>query len=238
MEAIVGIILASFFGLVFIAAIIAIPIMLYYCVVLPPAKRTWEDNTKEGIPTQPEYKAEDKMELFKKIFELPPLEVEDFIRNKIKNMWGEDEGQLDDYDIEVKWCVPYNEFYVHLEPKLETKDYKSFSFQGKENLTLEEYFDENFTHWHYTFQEIYGLMTGETTYDGTIGLGKSEEYGPMGYRFLFEKEYITVEYHKPSKAWVVVKWDYEKDHEVLEDIPSKLEKFIREEKVFDLDREG
>lgn len=176
------------------------------------------------------------MSLFKKIFDLPPEEVEAFIRNRVKNMWGEYDGRYDDYDIEIKWQVPYNEFYVHLEPRLQTDDYKVFSFKEKENLSLKDYFDENFTHWHFTFQEIYGLITGETVFNGSR-ICCEEDFGNIGYDFLYEKEYIYVEYHKPTQAWIVVKWD-EESHMTLEDLPSKLVKFIREEKIFDLNKEG
>lgn len=178
------------------------------------------------------------MSLFKKIFDLPPEEVETFIRNRVKNMWGEYDGRYDDYDIEIKWQVPYNEFYVHLEPRLQTDDWQVFSFKEKENLSLKDYFDENFTHWHFTFQEIYGLMTGETVFDGNLICDETEDFGRMGYLFLYEKEYLTVEYHKPTKAWVIVDWNEKEERVVLEDLPSKLVKFIRDEKVFDLDKEG
>lgn len=177
------------------------------------------------------------MSLFKKIFDLPPKDVEDFIRNRVKNMWGNYDGKYDDYDLEIKWDVPYNEFYVHLEPKLQTKDWQVYSFKENKNLSLKDYFDKTFTHWHFTFQEIYGLMTGETVFGGHLSCEEIEDFGKMEYNFIYEKEYITVKYHKPTEAWIIVDWDEEKERFVLGDLPSKLVKFIKEEKVFDLDKE-
>lgn len=174
------------------------------------------------------------MSLFKKIFDLLPEDVEGFIRYRVKNMWGEYDGRYDDYDIEIKWVVPNNEFYVHLEPKLQTKDWQVYSFKDTKNLSLKDYFNETFTHWHFTFQEIYGLITGETVFNGSR-ICCEEGFGNIGYEFLYEKEYIYVEYHKTTNAWVLVKWD--ESHMTLEDLPSKLVKFIREEKVFDLNKE-
>jgi hypothetical protein len=72
------------------------------------------------------------MSLFKKIFELSPEDVEAFIINRVKNMWVNYDGRYDDYDIEIKWIVPHNEFYVHLEPKLQTKDWQVYSFKDIE----------------------------------------------------------------------------------------------------------
>ena len=80
------------------------------------------------------------MSLFKKIFNLPPEDVEEFIRSRVKNMLEDYDGRYDDYDIEIKWIVPHNEFYVHFEPKLQTKDWQVYSFGDNKNLSLKKRF--------------------------------------------------------------------------------------------------
>lgn len=97
--------------------------------------------------------------LFSKIFEFDPYAVECHIREKVlKTLSGKDTDWLKDYDLKIEWCIPYSEFYVHLEPKLETKDYKTFSFKSQKNLTAGEYFKLTYNHWHYDFDEIYEEM--------------------------------------------------------------------------------
>ena len=78
-------------------------------------------------------------QLFKKIFDLDPNEVEAFVKNlmveQVKRNGGDDE-YLKDYDIVIRWIVTDNSFYVFLEPKLKTEDYKHFYFKDKKEKVL------------------------------------------------------------------------------------------------------
>jgi hypothetical protein len=175
---------------------------------------------------------------FMKIFELKPFEVECFIRERVLKMikaYSDDISWLKDYDLEIKWCVPYNEFYVNLEPKLKTEDYNVFSFGDKENLTAGEYFHLTDTHWHFTFQEIYSLMTGETVYDCPITIcGKPDL---RGYSFIYKKEFITIHANIDGSEAYISSWDEEKNCEIKKAIPKDLANFIRKEKIFYLPKE-
>ena len=76
-------------------------------------------------------------QLFKKIFDLDPTEVEEFITKIYKDQWTRYELSFpEDMDVKINWCVPYNEFYVYTEPKLETEDYKKYSFRGEHYAKL------------------------------------------------------------------------------------------------------
>jgi len=102
---------------------------------------------------------------FKKIFNLDPSEVENFLRNKVaaqfvKSKWDE---KMEDYFVQVEWMVPNEEFYVHLEPKLHTIDYKKWSFKEKEDISAGEYFSLCKQHWHFSFEEVYDEMKEEQT---------------------------------------------------------------------------
>lgn len=175
---------------------------------------------------------------FMKIFELKPFDVECFIRKKvIENCEGyedekEDISWLKDYTLEIHWCVPYNEFYVYLEPKLKTEDYKVFSFGDKENLTAGEYFDLTETHWHFTFQEIYGLMTGETVFETTYGIWEKPKQ--KGYRFLYKRNYVWIVNNLEENCAYINEWDETTQKEIRKEIPVDLANYIRKEKIFDL----
>ena len=175
--------------------------------------------------------------VFTKIFDLKPFDVECFIRNKILEMStrsseNNDISWLKDYNLKIEWAVPYNEFYVYLDPKLETEDYNVFSFGDKKNLTAGEYFHLTDQHWHFTFQEIYGLMTGETVFESTYATwGKSEL---DGYTFMYKKEYVNVVNNLEENCAYVSKWDDNADKEIRKEIPTELAVYIRKEKIFDL----
>lgn len=160
--------------------------------------------------------------VFTKIFDLKPYDVECFIRDIIidqckRSSENGDIGWLKNYDLEIKWHVPYNEFYVNLEPKLDTKDYKVFSFNGKENITAGEYFELSREHWHFSFQEIYGKMTGETTFISEIGvMGKSDI--ARAFSFIYHKAETHV-YCTTSGEWYISEWDDENKKEIKKPVP-------------------
>jgi len=162
---------------------------------------------------------------FIKIFDLKPYDVECFIRDLIINQSKRDSenGNIDwlkDYDLEIKWQVPYNEFYVNLEPKLDTKDYKVFSFNGRENITAGEYFELTREHWHFSFQEIYGKMSGETTFVSEIGIwGKSDI--ARAFSFIYHKAETHV-YCTTKGEWYISEWDDKKKKEIKKSIPEGL----------------
>ena len=100
---------------------------------------------------------------FKKIFNLDPGEVEKFLRRKVaaqfvKSNWDE---VMKDYFVQVEWMIPNEEFYVNLEPRLHTTDYKKWSFKGKEDISAGEYFELCKHHWHFGFEEVYDMMMEE-----------------------------------------------------------------------------
>lgn len=161
-------------------------------------------------------------QLFKKIFDLDPNEVENFITQDYKDRWTRN-GYTFPKDMEVKiyWYPTCNEFYVFHDPKLETKDYKKYSFRGK-RVNLSKYFDLTFyDHAHYDFQEIYGRITGETTYSGRVGLyGKPKDYDKM-WTFWYKKEYTYV-CHKADGTYFILDWDDETEEEIRKPVPTDL----------------
>ncbi len=159
------------------------------------------------------------MKYFKKIFELDLKDVETFIENRVKeyskkcikidkdyNEW------LNDYDIKIYWYPTVSEFYVQIEPKLETKDYEHFYFKSDKELTAGEYFKLAFDHYHYSFGEIYGLMTGNTSCYSKFKTGTSNQ---DGYLFIINKEYKTVIHDLSTNKFYFQDWDDEKDKSIL-----------------------
>ena len=71
------------------------------------------------------------MELFKKIFDLDPKEVEEFVKNRVLETVEDNHYFNKYYEMDVRWYPTENEFYVHFEPKMETEDYKHYTFKGK-----------------------------------------------------------------------------------------------------------
>ena len=163
------------------------------------------------------------MKLFKKIFDLEPESVESFIRNKIKNHMLMDNiylGIENNCKFIINWCVTVNEFYVYLEPDLKTNDWKTFSFRGNNDVSLHEYFDIIRNHWHFTFQEIYGEMTGETVLVEDVF---NTEYDKM-LLFMYNKERVTV--GLKGNEWCMLDWDFEKDVEIKKPVPDDLMKHL------------
>lgn len=163
--------------------------------------------------------------VFTKIFDLKPYDVECFIRDTIISQCKRDgeNGNIDwlkDYDLEIKWQVPYNEFYIDFEPKLSTTDYKVFSFNGKEDITAGEYFRLKMEHWHFSFQEIYGKMTGETIFISEIGImGKSDI--ARAFSFIYHKAETHV-YCTTKGVWYIPEWDDKAEKEIKKPVPEDL----------------
>ena len=176
------------------------------------------------------------MSYFKKIFDLDPKEVEAFIENHVKEYTKkycdseEDYNEwLNDHDIEIRWHPTVSEFYVGIEPKLETKDYEHFYFKSDKELTAGEYFRLAFDHYHYYFGEIYGLITGEAVCYSTLGTGIPNQ---NGYLFIINKEYKTVIHDLPTNKFYLQDWDDEKDEPILtpiaDDFVKEIEDCIKE----------
>ena len=160
--------------------------------------------------------------MFKKIFDLNPEEVESFIRKDVKGIIERDGNILpEDVKINIVWCVACDEFYVHEEPILKTNDYQTWTFREKE-MNLKDYFEIQGRHWHYTFQEIYGRITGETTFVEDVGyIGKTDVERCLG--FIYNKEWTEVVRIKGK--WFILTWeddgtDYGK--EVKKSVPEDL----------------
>lgn len=161
--------------------------------------------------------------MFKKIFDLNPKEVEEFIINLVKEDRKrglepeEYEQWLKDYEIQVRWHPTYNEFYVQIEPNITTKDYEHWYFKDDHELTAGEYFKLAFNHEHYYFGEIYGLMTDNTTCYATYGCVDPNH---EGYFFIINKEYVSIERDKTNNNYYIQTYDEEKSKEVFELINS------------------
>lgn len=159
--------------------------------------------------------------MFKKIFDLDPKEVEEFITNLVKENHKrglkpeEYEQWLKDYEIQVRWHPTYNEFYVQIEPNITTKDYKHWYFKTDKELTAGEYFKLAFDHEHYYFGEIYGLMTGNTTCYATYGC---VDPNCDGYNFILNKEHAYIIFNKVEKKWYLEKYDEETEKSKLIEI--------------------
>lgn len=143
--------------------------------------------------------------VFTKIFKLNPYNVECFIRDIIiakckRDCANGDISWLEDYNLEIKWEVPYNEFYVFLDPILETEDYKVFNFKDMKNLTAGEYFNLTNEHWHFSFQEIYGKMTGETVfmYESSV----PDQRIMKALHFMYKEEEVDV-YYNEDREWYI-----------------------------------
>lgn len=163
--------------------------------------------------------------VFTKIFDLKPFDVEIFIREQVieqikRNCEDDNIDWLKDYDLEIKWCVSYNEFYVDLEPKLDTKDYKIFSFKGKENITAGEYFELKNEHWHFSFQEIYGKMTGETTFISEIGVMGNPDIAEA-FSFIYHGTEVHV-YYTTKGEWYIPEWDDKSGKRLKKPVPEDL----------------
>jgi len=164
--------------------------------------------------------------MFKKIFDLDPKEVEEFIRNKVIEDFKQYGNEVpEDIEFRVLWFPTCDEFYVHEEPKLNTKDYKSWSFRGKE-ITLPEYFEIQGSHWHFTFQEVYGQMTGETTFVEKVGyIGKTDIKEHL--QFIYNKKWVDVIF--VNNEWFVQEWEDSEDgdsKEIRKPVPADLLKAI------------
>lgn len=159
--------------------------------------------------------------MFKKIFDLDPKEVEDFITTLVKENHKrglkpeEYEQWLKDYEIQVRWHPTYNEFYVQIEPNITTKDYKHWYFKTDKELTAGEYFELAFGHEHYYFGEIYGLMTGYATCYATYGCVDSN---CDGYNFILNKKHAYIIFNKVEKKWYLEKYDEETEKNKLVEI--------------------
>lgn len=159
--------------------------------------------------------------MFKKIFDLDPKEVEEFITNLVKERRKrglepeEYEQWLKDYEIQVRWHPTYNEFYVQIEPNITTKDYKHWYFKTDKELTAGEYFKLAFGHEHYYFGEIYGLMTGYTTCYATYSC---VDPNCDGYNFILNKKRAYIIFNKVEKKWYLEKYDEETEKSKLIEI--------------------
>ena len=165
--------------------------------------------------------------MFKKIFDLDPNKVEEFIKDDVKEYYSSDKDYLKDYEIKINWCVPVDEFYVYLEPRLETKNWKKFNFKGKKNISLSDYFNETFQHHHYEFPAIYGRMTGETTFVDRVAILDPSDKNEKMYIFIYNKEYTTVVKDKATGEWFIEKWDEDSDEEIRKPVPSDLMEEIK-----------
>lgn len=157
-----------------------------------------------------------RFNVFKEIFDLDPKEVEEFIRNQIKNKYKfktveEKEQWWKDFTLEVKWYPSCNNFYVYTEPNLEYtndkpvkitfKGRKQFpyskkwsghhTFKGRE-ITLDEYLYHQFDHYHFNFYEIYGLMTGKTEVWRVWDNRNGEDEIELSYDGVYNKEYVDI----------------------------------------------
>lgn len=158
--------------------------------------------------------------MFKKIFDLDPKKVEEFIKDEVKNYYS-DKDYLKNYEIKINWLVTDDEFYVYLEPKLETKNWKKYSFKGKKNISLSDYFNEISKHLHYDFPAIYGEITGETTFVDKVTLDPTDKNEKM-YIFIYNKEYTTVVKDKATGEWFIEDWDEDSDKEIRNPVPADL----------------
>ncbi len=161
--------------------------------------------------------------LFKKIFDLDLNKVEEFIKKDVLDSYTQYESPLprECFNIDINWYPTCNEIYVHLEPILDhNKKWTKYYFQGKE-ISLKEYFEIHFSHWHYTFQEIYGMMTGETVYVEPIGLIDDEEKDKKAYDFMYKGKHVEIYIYNDGHA-KLVEYDYEKDRDILKEVPEDL----------------
>lgn len=167
--------------------------------------------------------------LFKKIFDLDPNEVEAFVKNlfveQIKKNGGNDE-YLKDYDIVIRWIVTDNSFYVFLDPKLKTEDYKHFYFKDEKELTVGEYFQLTWTHEHYEFPEVYGLMTGETVFVQPVS---GFENAIARCEYIYKKETVSVA-HLKDGSYALLEWN-EKTHKYDSlPLPEDLQQIVWEDR--------
>lgn len=159
--------------------------------------------------------------MFKKIFDLDPNEVENFIKDLVKERYKrglepvEYEQWLKDYEIEVRWHPTYDEFYVQIEPNITTKDYEHWYFKDDHELTAGEYFKLAFDHEHLYFREIYGLMTGETICYTSYGCVYPN---CDGYIFILNKKYSYIIFNKVEKKWYLEDYDEETEKSKLTEI--------------------
>ena len=171
------------------------------------------------------------MKYFKKIFELDPKEVEAFIEKRVNDYTKKCSETIEgynelysDYDIDIRWYPTVSEFYVHMEPKLETEDYRHFYCKSDKELTAGEYFRLTFHH-HFYFSEIYGLMTGNTVCYSTLGTGIPNQ---NGYLFIINKEYKTVIHDLPTNKFYLQSWDDENNNPILTPIADDSVKVIED----------
>lgn len=168
-------------------------------------------------------------QLFKKIFDLDPNEVEAFVKNlmveQVKRNGGDDE-YLKNYDIIVRWIVTDNSFYVFLDPKLKTEDYKHFYFKDEKELTAGEYFQLTWTHEHYEFPEVYGLMTGETAFVNSVN-GFDDSIA--GCEYIYKKELVRVAQLK-DRSYVLLKWNEKIQNNDVLPLPEDLQQIVWEDR--------
>jgi len=170
-------------------------------------------------------------QLFKKIFDLDPNKVEAFVKNllveQVKRNGGDDE-YIKDYDIVVRWIVTDNSFYVFLDPKLKTEDYTHFYFKDEKELSAGEYFRLTYTHEHYEFPEVYGLMTGETVFVQPIGVCGFEDLMAEG-EYIYNKECVHIAQLK-DKSYVLLKWNEKTHKDDFLPLPEDLQQVVLEDK--------
>ena len=161
--------------------------------------------------------------VFKKIFDLDPEVVEDYIRKDVEAKFAQsdDPESINDFDIRINWHPTCNEFYVFTDPKLDhDKNWEHYYFKGK-SLTLDEYLPLTFDHWHYTFQEIYGYITGEIVYNEPIWLVGDTEHDKKAYDFIYQKKHVTVYDYKDGHA-AIVEYDDKTESDVFREVPEDL----------------
>lgn len=158
--------------------------------------------------------------LFKEIFELDPKDVENFIKEKYKKYFAEDET------MKIEWCVPYNEFYIQAKPKLQPNSkYTKYSFRRKKSLSLKDYFDITFKHYHDTFAGIYGEITGKPVVVEEIG--QHQEQGELLLDCRYNRKYVRVIKLKDD-TWYCVDYDEKTGEEILTAVPDDLLKVVKE----------
>lgn len=165
------------------------------------------------------------MKTFKKIFDLDCKEVEDYIRKDVVEHYSKYDNCLppEKYYVHIEWAPWCNEFYACISPKLDHDEkYKHYFIDGKE-LSLADYFEIKDCHWHYTFQAIYGEMTGEPTVVEEVGTSEPNVEVMLDCRY--NKQWILVVKDKGSDKWYCCDYD-ENDNPYKYDAPSDLLKAV------------
>ena len=135
--------------------------------------------------------------MFNKLFELNQEYVEDFIKKEAIKYIGNPEPNKEQFNIHY---YPFNdEIMVNMEP---IKYWKDLAENG---MTLKEYCAITVNHCHFTFQEIYGKLTGKTVYNGSVSVYDDEINETIkGYLFIYNKKEITI--IKKNNEWKSIQW--------------------------------